>query len=34
VNIAQLGADGNLYFFFDDAPYGFVQEVVDTSANL
>jgi hypothetical protein len=34
VNVAQFGSDGNLYFSWDDDPYGFIQELVDTKANL
>jgi hypothetical protein len=33
-NIAEVGSDGNLYFYWQDSAGQYIQEVVDTSANL
>jgi hypothetical protein len=33
-NIADIGPDGNLYFYWLDGAGNYVREVVDTSASL
>ncbi len=33
-NIAPFGTDGNLYFYWLDSGGQYIQELVDTSANL
>jgi hypothetical protein len=33
-NIAAIGSDGNLYFYWQASDGHYIQELVDTSANL